>query len=358
MISKADIYNFYLNLSIKYSKERIVIFQSDDWGSQRMPSKSIYDKLSTQNWLNIEACPYTRNDSLENEFDLDRLFNVLLSFKDSLGNNPSFTMNMNMFNPDISKIRDSNFELYYDLNLLESYKKYNRDKVFSKLIAAKDENLIDLQYHGKQHLHPGEYLNLLKSNKVIRKASQYDFCSLSFENSLSITSPYLATYHPNFESSDMKREFLEGLNYMSMLFKVKPTSFIAPVYAMTDEFEDFSVMNGCFIIQGLIRKKLSLNNSNQIRTNNKHDRFYHIRNVSFEPSTDLYYNWIDRVLKAIKVSFLLNRPVVISTHRLNYISSISSKNADFNLRLLETLLKKIIFYWPDVKFLKTSEYYA
>lgn len=358
MSIKSDLYNLYLNANIKASKIPTLIFQSDDWGSQRMPNLKTFEALKKENWLDIAACPYTRTDSLENVNELDNLFNVLSSFKDIDGNSPIFTLNMNLFNPDFEKLKESNFETYYEMNLEQSYQYYNSGDVVKILRKAKDSHLIDIQYHGKQHFNIGEYMSLLKTNNVLKKAAQFDFYALSFENSKAVQSPFLATYHPNFREMDLLSNFKEGYDYFTNIFNVSPNSFIAPVYSWTNELEDFSVKMGCTIIQGLLKKNQNLNRVNEIRKNNKKDRIIQVRNVSFEPSINQNFDWINKCIKQIEIAFILNRPAIISTHRLNYISSINPKNAEKNIKMLHKLIQIILIKHPNVKFLKTSELYV
>lgn len=357
MSIKSDLYNSYLNAHIKAVKEPVLIFQSDDWGSQRMPDLKTYESLKTKSWINVEACDYSRTDSLENVDDLNNLLNVLSSFKDKEGNSPIFTLNMNLFNPDFEKIKGSNFQSYYEMNLEQSYHHFNCGDVLKVLRKANEANLIDIQYHGKQHFNIGEYMQLLNNNEVIKKAADYEFYGLSFFNSESIATPYLATYYPYFKEMDLFLNFKEGYDYFAEVFNNAPKSFIAPVYAWSDELEDFVVQLGCNRIQGLLKKTQKLNSIDKIRKNQNSDRIVQIRNVGFEPTTSQNYDWLTKTIRQIQIAFLMNRPAIISTHRLNYISSINSKNASDNLELLYRLIQLVLKKWPNVKFMKTSELY-
>ena len=358
MSIKSDLYNLYLNANIKGIKEPTLIFQSDDWGSQRMPDLKTFELLKKQSWLDVEACYYTKTDSLENVNEVDNLLNVLSSFKDKRGNSPVFTLNMNLYNPNFAKMKESKFESYYEMDLENSYQYYNSGDVLKTLQKAKKSNLIDIQYHGKQHFNIGEYMSLLQTNEVVKKAAEYEFYALSYFNSKSIQTPFLAAYYPFFEKKDFLLNFKEGFDYFTKIFDTSPQSFIAPVYAWGDELEDFSVQMGCKIIQGLLRKSDDLNNINKIRKNNMSDRIIQVRNVGFEPTIGENYDWLNKTIRQIEIAFLMNRPAIISTHRLNYISSINPKNAGDNLKLLTKLIQLILNRWPNVSFSKTSQLYV
>ena len=90
------------------TNRKIVVFESDDWGMTRMPSKKIYDELS-QKGYSVDKCPYNKYDSLESNEDLEKLIAVLMSVKDSKGNPAKFTMNNIVANPDFDKIKKSGY---------------------------------------------------------------------------------------------------------------------------------------------------------------------------------------------------------------------------------------------------------
>jgi len=69
------------NLGGWNTKRKIVVFDSDDWGSIRMPSGEAYDSLLRKG-IRVDLCPYNRNDSLATSEDLESLFHVLLKFKE------------------------------------------------------------------------------------------------------------------------------------------------------------------------------------------------------------------------------------------------------------------------------------
>jgi len=88
---------------------------------------------------------------------------------------------------------------------------------------------------------------------------------------------------------------------------------------------------------------------------NKFGQIYNVRNCTFEPVTNRNSDWIDKNLARMRASFLLGKPAIISTHRLNYIGYIDQNNADFGLRNLDMLLKKMLNVWPDIEFASTPD---
>ena len=84
-----NIKNMYVNLRGFHTDRKLVVIESDDWGSIRMPSKDIF--LELQNVGDQpEKDAFLSNDCLENDKDLENLYEVLFS-RQSLLKNASFS---------------------------------------------------------------------------------------------------------------------------------------------------------------------------------------------------------------------------------------------------------------------------
>ena len=73
---KQTITHNLLNIPGWRTKRHIVVIESDDWGSIRMPSKEVYDKLLNKG-IRVDKCHYCSNDTIASEDDLSLLFDVL-----------------------------------------------------------------------------------------------------------------------------------------------------------------------------------------------------------------------------------------------------------------------------------------
>ena len=56
----------------------------------------------------------------------------------------------------------------------------------------------------------------------------------------------------------------------------------------------------------------------------------------------------------MEIAFMMQKPAVISSHRINYAGYIDQTNRDRTLDLLGQLLHNMLQKWPDIEFL-TSE---
>src|SRR5665648_998167 len=81
-----------LNIPGWRTNRRIVVIESDDWGSVRMPSIEVYEKFLKAG-IRVDKDPYCRYDSLATKDDLEALFEVLSSVMDSTGRRAVLTAN-------------------------------------------------------------------------------------------------------------------------------------------------------------------------------------------------------------------------------------------------------------------------
>ena len=98
------------------TNRKIVVFESDDWGSIRMPSKLAYSNLLKKG-IGVDKSLYDTLDSLEKKEDLEALFTVLQDNK-SDHSLPIFTFNTVIQNPDFYKIKENNILSYEIVKIL------------------------------------------------------------------------------------------------------------------------------------------------------------------------------------------------------------------------------------------------
>ena len=118
---KKELLQTITNVLAYKTNRKIVVFESDDWGSIRMPSKLAYSNLLKKG-IGVDKSLYDTLDSLEMKEDLEALFSVLQN-NTSAYSLPIFTFNTVIQNPDFSKIKENNFEKFYGIDLFDSYKK-------------------------------------------------------------------------------------------------------------------------------------------------------------------------------------------------------------------------------------------
>lgn len=345
------------------TNRKIVVFESDDWGSTRIQNKKTHDKLIK---LNLSLSPhYDAMDCLERRIDLENLFSLLSSFKDSSGNPAIFTFNTVMGNPDFEKIKKENFHSFYHQHFHESYKSYYGEDNSLIWAEAIKRRVMLPQFHAREHLNCPLWMNDLRRNlKETRLAFDYGYYGLKTNTSSKFHKHYLATYHVN-TKNDLKKVssiVVDGLTLFKETFGFNSRSFIACNYIWPDELEDILWKYGVATIQGQ-RAQISPN----LKTKNKKVKYhftgqknalgqnYLVRNVIFEPYINLDKDWVNSALKEVSEAFFWGKPAIICTHRINYASNLDGKHVDKALSELKMLLKEMLKKWPDIEFLSSDK---
>lgn len=343
------------------TNRRIVVFESDDWGSIRMPNKSVYETLSKSSQF-IKNNPYCKFDSLESKEDLEALFEVLFKFRDSKGRCPVITANTVVANPDFKKIKDSNFiQYFYEPFPLTLKRYYPNDDVWQLWKYGLDEKLFYAQFHGREHLNVNYWLQLLRE-KNIEVCKSFDYnCWISTPRKRNIQASYDYT---TLQEEEFACKIVEsGLDLFKEIFHYHSFSFIANNFIWSEAIESTLNSRDIKIIQGMKYQKLPLLYSPKKRrmkrhylgSQNIHGQTYLIRNCVFEPSQTASGNEVNTCMAEISSAFLWKKPAIITTHRLNFIGSIIEKNRTENLNMLYELLKRITTKWPDVEFMSSKE---
>ena len=108
MVTKDFIKSFANGLKINSKgrriKQKIVVIESDDWGSIRTPNKEAVE-LSHNFGSQIKNSRY-HVDGLATSKDLDRLFDVLSNHRDKNGLRTKLTANTIVANPDYKRIQE------------------------------------------------------------------------------------------------------------------------------------------------------------------------------------------------------------------------------------------------------------
>lgn len=347
------------------TNRKIVVIESDDWGSIRMPSERAYEKLLKAG-IPVNKDPYCLYDSLASEDDLTALFETLKKHKDKNGNHPVITANTIVANPDFEKIRACNFSRYhYEIfteSLIRSPHHTNSFQLWEQGIQS---GIFKPQFHGREHLNVKLWMEALqKGNREVLLAFNEGVFGIPVLSSKNMRGNYMAAfdYKDRAHLIEIVDIIKDGLDLFESIFNFRSTTLIAPCYIWPEEIESNLFDEGILGLQGInyqftpIPDKLKYKKTyNFIGQKNKYGQRYLVRNAFFEPthfpSTDYSKEIIDR----IKISFFWKKPVIISSHRLNFIGSLIEQNRTVNLNKFDSVLNTILSEWPDVEFMSSAE---
>lgn len=362
MIKPSSIFNSLLSLAGWKTNRKLIVITSDDWGSIRVESAEVREQLIAEG-IDMGTSRFDKFDTLETNADMEQLFSVLRSHKDSKGNFAVFTSLTNVANPDFSKIESSDFEEYYYevfTNTLDKSKE--RDKVFEYYKEGINDNIFVPEFHGREHINIGSWMKALKlNNEITRKGFKYHFPFVKDKNNPEFAKGYGYAFDGTSYTSQQKGVIKDGLEIFESLFNYKATFFTAPSMIYNRELEKQLYDSGIKMIDvPKLQQVPSGDNKYKKRLtyfgkNNKFGQIYINRNAVFEPNISDNDDGVDSCINKITEAFKQNKPAVISNHRAAFCGSIDTANRDKGINALDKLLKTILMKWPDAEFVSMKE---
>ena len=343
------------------SNRRIIIFESDDWGSIRIPSRKVYETLLKAG-LNLNGGDgelYSLFDSLETEADLGYLFQTLNSFKDINNSPPIFTAIGVVANPDFEKIKENGFRQYFYEPVTETCRKYtgceNTFKLWQEGIKS---HVFIPQFHGREHLNVSVWMKVLRANdRETHLAFNAGMWAFIPKHTLAEGLEYEAAFQLS-EISDLethKNIIADGLDLFEKLFGYRAYYFVPPNGRINNTLNSTCIKNGIKFRSASKIQDESLGSDKTKRKlhwlgqKDKSGIRYITRNCFFEPSWR-GKDWVDSCLNDIKIAFRWGKPAIISSHRINYIGAHDILNRENGLKELNRLLTAISKNWPEVEY--------
>lgn len=365
MSIKQNISRIFVNLIGWRTNQKILVLESDDWGSIRMPSAEVYKKCLKAGYR-VDLNPYERCDSIESEDDLNILFDLLSRYKDIHNNHPVITANCCVANPDFEKIMKNNFTNYEYEHVTETFQKSPKHtKSFGLWKKGISEKLFFPQLHAREHLNVPRFMKALRNKD--------DDVLFGFNNKMpgmikNINGRWRniyvsATHFVDEESKNYILEsYIDALKIFYELFGFKSESLIPANFTWSDDFNDAVSKMGIKYIQGNRKYRVPVQDIKKYKYHsvylgkqNNYNQRYLVRNAIFEPTLTKNKDEHLKCLNEIGIAFKMKKPAIISSHRLNFIGSIDIKNRDRNLRLFSVLIKEILKKWPDVLFMNSVQ---
>jgi hypothetical protein len=366
-ILKKAILNIHERKSFK-TQRKLVIIESDDWGSTRTRNKAIRDKLNALS-PSIKQNPYIQYDSIAAEDDLENLFDALSTVKDSKGRPACLTANVCTANPDFKSIKASGFRnfVYKDFKTtLNEYAQHkNLFEIWQEGIA---KEIFSPELHGREHLHALAWLAELRAgNDNLLKAFDLEVWGIPYKAKLKQKRKKLQAALDKYQIDGEDRFQREWINESSKIFKDKfrrpAKSFIAPSYIWKSDIYSTLVKNNIKTIQGIKLqfepKVHKLTYKNKMHYTGQVDKatglIFTGRNAFFEPFSDANKDWAEICYARVNRAFNKNQPAIIGSHRINFIGRLDTGFRDRNLNMLKVLLKKIVSEYPEVEFISSGE---
>ncbi len=347
------------------SSRKIVVFESDDWGSIRMPSRKAFEDLSRKgiDLHSGDGLRYNKYDTLASPEDLTALYEVLSSVKDSQGKPAVFTALSVLANPDFVKIRESRFEHYFNepfTKTLERY--YGNTKSFDLWKEGIQNRLFVPEFHGREHLNVKAWMQGLKKEDP-QTVMAFEYGLWGFNNHSATGGPsYQAAFDliTRNDITDQKDILETGIDQFKNMFGYPPSFFVAPNGILNRSLESVVAKKGIRFLFSA-RKQMEPLGDGKWKTHyrylglsNTHGQRYIIRNCFFEPNQK-GKDWVGSCLNDIEHAFKWKKPAIVGPPRTNFIGVLDPTTRDRSFQKLSELLKGIVCRWPDVEFMTSTE---
>ena len=359
----------YLNWQSFKTDNPIVVIESDDWGSLRTKD------LATRNHIlklsdDVQKDNYTRLDSIATEADLQALFEVLNSVRDSKGSPACITANVCTANPNFRAIKASDFKEFHYVPFTDNLKQYSSgNSLFEIWREGESASLFKPQLHGREHLHALAWLTELnKGNKALLKAFELESWGIPYKAK---SIQRRANLQAALDEYGLAGEQLFHINWIEDSVKIfestfgyKSKSFVAPAYVWNAINNKTLSQNGIKSLQGIKLQYEPFHNSEtryskKLRYIGQRDigsgLIYTTRNVFLEVHRNPNEDWVARCMSLIHKTIKSNKPVIISSHRINFVGRLETTHRDISLKALQTILKNIVKAYPTVEFLNSAQ---
>ncbi|MEL6972182.1 MAG: hypothetical protein AAFZ63_27850 [Bacteroidota bacterium] len=346
------------------SKVPLLVIESDDWGSTRMPSKEAHDYLLERN-IRVDKNRFTILDTLASEEDLDLLFEVLNEVAGSNGRPAVFTPFVNVTNADFEAIIRSEFREYHYERFDHTLMKYHGKSVFQKWKQGLENGIFIPQYHGREHFNvPYLMTQLQAGDEVLRTAFRQSvihapLAGLPRGLGGSLAPTYF--YHSAAELEQNLHSVRDGIEIFKDALGYQPLVFGPPNGIFDLALEKALDDSG---IRGIVVNRTrwepdgagGLKGRNflwKFGAHNAHQQVYYRRNVKFEPVQPQYS--AAAVKTNIASAFRWCKPAILSSHRINYVGTLEVAHRDKALQELRSILKWVVKTYPEVQFIGSGE---
>jgi hypothetical protein len=340
-----------------------IAFECDDWGSLGVPSHTVINDLRSKG-LPISEDRFQQIDVLEQSEDVESLLNVLAGFKDHNGNSPVFSCFFNVANPDFEKISQDRFEKYYCVDLDQTYEQFSDGQKAKEMIKeGVRSKLLCPEFHGREHLAVEAWMSALrKGNKWVRMAFDKKFLPYSPLDSHPLGDKLRAKFFvENPQDLITQAESIQdGLALFERFFGKKAKVFNAPNGVFAPQLNPTLIANSIqttavpFVRKEWTEKTGFKEQSHYSGEISPEGMTYYVRNCNFEPG-DPAYRGVNHVLQQVAGAFLMGKPAVISTHRINFVGGNSPENKLKGAKELAFLLQELLKKWPNLEFVSSKK---
>ena len=339
---------------------KILVFESDDWGSLRFASAN-----SSKYFNPGELDVYGHLDQFEGLEDLEALKHVLSNYTDRNGKHPILTANVAVANPDIFRIKAEGWNSYYYETSYETFKRLGKEEVWNLWLEMISCGFVKPQFHCREHLNISDFKKYFQSPNSVKSRVIFEMDHFGFKtnDNTSLKGNFQAAWdYTNEEGfNEVADSIKEGLDIFRKLYGFNSKTAIAPSYTWNRKIEKILADEGVLGLQGITRRKnprggrnLLLYNLRYTGRKNTFKQTNLVRNAFFEPSHSEAFG-AEICLKRIEDAFEKGMPAIVGTHRVNFMGGANEENRDRNLEAFGGILKTLVYKYPEIEFRASDE---
>lgn len=356
-------YRFILSQLRAYkTKRQLIVIESDDWGSERIPNSEVRQSLISSG-VDMLSNPHSKYDTLERLEDLEVLESLLQDLYDNYQKKVKITANFITSNPDFQKIKDTDFANYYYEPFTRTYlNRDGHDMVINKIHDLSRNSFLKPQFHGREHINVSFWLQeLRRRNRDYLSAFELNCYAIDASSSRNSKNLLAALDFENNEQLEfVQNSISEGHLIFKNTFGFPSETFIAPRYVWSEDLNSVFISEGLKGIQSSLCQQVTSSSDCKKyfhftgEKNKDFDLKYSVRNVFFEPAySDL--DWVNSALQKVEWAFRFKTPAIISMHRINFVGGLDKTQRDHNLIKFKVFLEEVIRRYPNVEFLSSDE---
>lgn len=357
----------YLDRLGWHTDRKLLLFESDDWGSIRTPSQAALDSLTACGDSAADNA-FIRRDGLERREDLERLIDVLDRFRDQNGRPPCFTANFAVANPDFDRIRPAEGIYEYEPFFRTYERCYGTGRAAMELLRqAERAGLIKPQLHTREHMNVARWMRRLGENvpdAVL--AFQHRMIDVGASYTSAQRYGYMDALNADTDAEllALEENLTDAARIFRQAFGCSSKTFVASCFIWHPRTERILAQLGVRSIQtGFCQLTCSGEGTTRIRKRPHYTGqrspsglVYMVRTCEYEPA---YGRSIDRsvemCLSQIERAFAARKPAIVDTHRFNYIGLLDPEGAEQRREGLRVLLARLLELHPDVEFVSAEE---
>lgn len=349
------------------TNRKILVISVDDYGNVRLDSQKARKSMDLAGLKVLSR--FDAYDTLESRRDLEMLYEVLDSVRDSKDRAAVFTPFAMPSNINFEAMAEQDYQSYIPENLPETYRKledFQPDAyrgAWGLWQEGIDRGLMVPQFHGREHLNLKSFEAKLaaRDTEVLTALKNRSYTSISKSGFPNIS--YTAAYE--FEELEENQSFKlilqDGLNRFAQVYGYESVHFNPPGGREHPMIHPFLKEKGVkYLDTPFIKRQHEGRGKYQKSLNwtgkrNREGQIFQVRNVVFEPTDNCRINWVDYSFRQIATAFKWNKPAIVSSHRVNFCGEIDPENRRRGLAALKALLERVVKHYPDVEFMSSVE---